>query len=74
MLLVSVVHSDLKDGRPLVAKEGDCFSGLVELVDAAAAVLVPEQELFVVAQAEGVVKLLTFVHHLFNQERHPGLF
>lgn len=49
MLLVSVVHSDLKDRRPLVAKERDCFSDLVELVDAAAAVLVPKQELFVVA-------------------------
>lgn len=49
LLLVSVVHSDLKDRWPLVAKKCDCFSVLVELVDAAAAVLVPKQELFVVA-------------------------
>lgn len=49
MLLVSVVHPDLEDRRPLVAKERDRLGDLVQLVDAAAAVLVPEQELFVVA-------------------------
>lgn len=49
MLLVSVVHSDLEDRRSLVAKKCDCFRELVELVNAATAVLVPKQELLVVA-------------------------
>lgn len=49
LLLVGIVHSDLEDWRPLVTKERDCFGDLVQLVYAAPAVLVPEQELFVVA-------------------------
>lgn len=49
MLLVCIVHSDLKYGRPLIAEQSDCFSDLVQFVDAATAVLVPKQKLFVVA-------------------------
>lgn len=48
MLLVCVIHSDLKDGRPLVTQQGDRLSDLVQFIDAAAAVLIPEKELFVV--------------------------
>lgn len=68
LLLVSVIHPDLEDGRPLVAEQRDRLGGLVQLVDAAAAVLVPEEELFVVAQAEGVVQLLALIHHLWKRE------
>lgn len=64
MLLLCVVHADLEDGRPLVAQQGDGAAGRVQLVDAAAPVLVPEQEVLVVAQAKGMVELLAFVHRL----------
>lgn len=66
MLLLCVVHADLEDGRPLVAQQGDGSAGGVQLVDAAAPVLIPEQELLVVAQAKGVVELLAFVHSLVS--------
>lgn len=69
LLLLSVVHSDFKDRRALVAQQRGCTSGGVQLEDAAAAVLVPEQEVFVVAETEGVVQLLTFVHRLVMCER-----
>lgn len=67
LLLVSVIHSDLKDRRPLVAKQGDYLGNLVQLVDAATAVLIPEQELFVVTQAKSMVKFLSLIHHLMTQ-------
>lgn len=69
LLLVGVVHPDLEDGRPLVAEQRDRLGDLVQLVDAAAAVLVPEEELLVVTQAEGVVQLLTLVDHLLDEGR-----
>lgn len=64
MLLLCVVHADLEDGRPLVAQQGDGAAGGVQLVDAAAPVLVPEEEMLIVAKAKGVVELLAFVHSL----------
>lgn len=64
MLLVGVIHPDLEDGRALVAEQRDHLGDLVQFVDAAAAVLVPEEELFVVTQAEGVIQLVTLVDHL----------
>lgn len=64
MLLLRIVHADLEDGRPLVSQQGDGAAGGVQLVDAAAPVLVPEQEVLEVAQAKGVVELLAFVHSL----------
>lgn len=66
---MGVVHPDLEDGRPLVAEQRDNLGDLVQLVDAAAAVLVPEEELLVVTQAEGVVQLLTLVDHLLDEGR-----
>ena len=67
LLLVGIVHSDLEDGGPLIAEQGDHLSGLVQFVDAAAAILVPKEELFVMTQAEGVVQLLPLVHNLRQQ-------
>lgn len=71
LLLLSIIHPDFKDGRALVAQQGDRAGGGVQLVNAAAAVLVPEQEVFIVAQAEGVVQLLIFVHRLVMSEKQP---
>lgn len=69
LLLLSVVHADLKDGWSLVAQQSDSASGGVQLVNAATTVLIPEQEVFIVAQAKGVVQLLTFVHRLVTWEK-----
>ena len=49
LLLLSVVHADLKDGWSLVAQQSDSASGGVQLVNAATTVLIPEQEVFIVA-------------------------
>lgn len=73
MLLLCVVHADLEDGRPLVAQQGDGAAGGVQLVDAAAPVLIPEQEVLVVAQAKGMVELLAFVHSLVGLRRKKGV-
>lgn len=64
---MSIVHSDLKYRRPLVAQQSDCFAFLVQLVDAPAAVLVPKQKLSMMAQAECMVKLLALIDDLLNQ-------
>lgn len=64
LLLLRVVHADLKDGRPLVPQQTDRAGGGVQLVNAATPILVPEQKVLVVAQTEGMVQLLAFVHRL----------
>lgn len=74
MLLVGVVHPDLEDGRALVAEQRDRLGDLVQFVDAAAAVLVPEEELLVVTQAEGVVQLVTLVDHLLMEGRKIHIY
>ena len=74
LLLLGVIHADLEDGRPFVAEQGDGPGDLVQFVDAAAAVLVPEQEVFVVTQAKGVVQLLTLVYRLIATAQHKVIF
>lgn len=64
LLLLSVIHADFKDGWPLASQQRDGSSAGVQLVNAATAILVPEQEVFVMAQAEGVIQLLALVHGL----------
>lgn len=72
LLLLGVVHADFEDGRPLVAHQSDSAGGRVQLVNAAASILIPKQEVFVVAQPEGVVQLLTLVHRLAMREEQQG--
>lgn len=64
LLLLSIVHADFKDGRPLPSQQRDGASGGVQLVNPATAILIPEQEVFIMAQAEGVIQLLALVHSL----------
>lgn len=47
LLLVCIIHPDLKDGWPFIAQQGDDLSGLVQFVNAAAAVLIPKEKFFV---------------------------
>lgn len=68
LLLLSVVHSYFKDGWSLVAQQSGDAGGGVQLVNAATAVLVPEQEVFIMAQAKGVVQFLTLVHRLVRKK------
>lgn len=64
LLLLSVIHADFKDGRPLASQQRDGARGGVQLVNAATAILIPEQEVFIMAEAEGVIQLLALVHSL----------
>lgn len=64
LLLLSVIHADFKDGRPLASQQRDGARGGVQLVNAATAILIPEQEMFIMAEAEGVIQLLALVHSL----------
>lgn len=68
MLLVCIIHSDLKNRWPLIAEQGDCLCDLVQFIDAASTILIPKQELFVMTQAKGMVKLLPLINHLLDQE------
>lgn len=67
LLLLCVVHPDLKDGRALVPEQAHHLGGLVQPVDAATAVLSPEEEAAVVAEPEGVIQLRSLVHDLQTQ-------
>lgn len=67
MLLVGVIHPDLEDGRALIPKQRDRLGDLVQFVDAATTVLIPEEELLVVTQAKGVIQLVTLIDHLLEE-------
>ena len=68
MLLLGIIHADLKDGGPLAAQkghDGGCAScAPLQAVDTAAPVLSPEEVVAVVTEAKGVVQLRTLVHNL----------
>lgn len=68
MLLLGVVGADLVDGRPFTPQQRHLLSRHVQLVNASEAVLIPEQEVLIVAKAEGVVQLLPLIHRLANQK------
>lgn len=65
LLLLCIVHADLEDGRALVAEQAHGFGGLVQPVDAATAVLGPEEKIAVVAQPKGVVQLWALIDDLW---------
>ena len=69
LLLLGVKHADFKDGWPLVSQQSGRASGGVQLENAATSILVPEQEVFIVAKTKGVVQLLTFIHRLVMCEK-----
>lgn len=67
MLLLRVVHPDLEDGWALIPQQAHHLGGLVQPVDAAAAVLGPEEKAAVVAQPEGMIQLRSLIHYLQAQ-------
>lgn len=64
LLLLGIVHADFEDWRTLVAQKRNQFGVLVEFVDAAATILVPEQEVLIMADTEGMTQLLPFIYSL----------
>lgn len=68
LLLLGIIHSDLKDGGPLTAQKGHsggCTSYTpFQAVDTATPILSPEEVVAMVTQAKGVVQLRTFIHNL----------
>lgn len=67
LLLLGVIGSDLVDGRPLTSQQRHLLGRHVQLVNASNAVLIPEQEVLIVAKTKGVVQLLPLIHRLANQ-------
>lgn len=68
LLLLGIIHADLKDGGPLAAQKGHdggrASCAPLQAVDTAAPVLSPEEVVAVVTEAKGVVQLRTLVHNL----------
>lgn len=68
MLLLSIIHADLKDGGPLATQKGHggrCTSCTpFQAVNTAAPVLGPEEVVAVVTQAKGMIQLRTFIYNL----------
>lgn len=68
MLLLRIVHSDLKDRRPLAAQKGHgrgctCCTPF-QAVDTATPVLGPKEVVAMVTQAKGMVQFRTLVYNL----------
>lgn len=73
MLLLSIIHADLKDGGPLATQKGHgggCASCTAfQAVNTAAPVLGPEEVVAVVTQAKGMIQLRTFIYNLGMEGR-----
>lgn len=73
MLLLGIIHSDLKDGGPLTTQEGHgggCTScAPFQAVDTATPVLGPEEVVAVVTQAKGMIQLRALIHDLAMEGR-----
>lgn len=72
MLLLRIVHSDLKDRRSLAAQKGHgglraCHAPF-QAVDAATSILGPKEVVAMVTQAEGVIQFRTLVYNLGMEE------
>lgn len=70
LLLLSIIHADLKDWRALIAQECNGLSGLVQTIDAATSILCPEEEVTIVAQPKSMIQLTTIIDNLHGVETH----
>lgn len=72
LLLLRVIHSDLKDRRSLAAQKGHsgwcAFHAPFQAVDAAAPVLSPKEVVAMVTQAKGMIQFRTLVYNLGTEE------
>ena len=76
MLLLGIIHADLKDGGPLAAQKGHdgarAACAPLQAVDTATPVLSPEEVVAMVTEAKGVVQLRTLVHNLGMERGLPS--
>lgn len=76
LLLLGIIHADLKDGGPLAAQKGHdgarAACAPLQAVDTAAPVLSPEEVVAMVTEAKGVVQLRTLVHNLGMERGLPS--
>ena len=75
MLLLGIIHADLKNGGPLAAQKGHnggrASCAPFQAVDTATPVLGPEEVVAVVTQAKSMVQLRTLIHNLGMEKRLP---
>lgn len=68
MLLLRIIHSDLKDRRPLASQKGHSggrtHCAPFQAVDAATPILRPEEVVAMVTQAKGMIQFRTLVDNL----------
>lgn len=73
LLLLGIIHADLKDGGSLAAQKGHdggrTSCAPFQAVDTTTPVLSPEEVVAMVTQAKGVVQLRTLVHNLGMEGR-----
>lgn len=73
LLLLGIIHADLKDGGPLASQKGHsgrCATcAPFQAVDTATPILGPEEVVAMVTQAKGVVQLRTLIHNLGMEGR-----
>lgn len=73
LLLLGIIHADLKDGGPLATQKGHgggCTScAPFQAVDTATPVLSPKEVVAMVTQTKGMVKLRTLIHNLGMERR-----
>lgn len=55
LLLLCIVGANLVDWWSFIAEQRGLFGDLVQLVDSSTAVLIPEQEVLIMAQAKGMI-------------------
>lgn len=76
LLLLGIIHADLKDGGPLATQKGHggrCTScAPFQAVDTATPVLSPEEVVAVVTQAKGMIQFRTLIHNLGMEGRLLG--
>lgn len=68
LLLLSVIHSDLKDRWSFAAQKGHCWGcpccTPFQAVDTATPILSPKEEVAMVTQAKGMIQFRTLVYNL----------
>lgn len=64
LLLLSIIHANLKERWALKAQQCNSLGILVQTKDATTSVLCPEEEMVIVAQPKGMTQLASIINHL----------
>lgn len=68
LLLLSIVHANLKKRWSFIAQQRNSLGFLVQTKDATTSVLSPEEEMVIVAQPKGMTQLTSIINNL-QQEK-----